>query len=72
MKRTIDDLYQWKNKNERKKIESAKYLDKISKNKISINPQSEEILKEKKSDYINKKVEDRLLEQIIFLNLKNI
>ena len=71
MKRTIDDLYQWKNKNERKKIESAKYLDKISKNKISINPQSEEILKEKKSDYINKKVEDRLLEQGRLQQYKN-
>ena len=56
MKRTIDDLYRWKNKNDRKKMESAKFLNKINKNKkIVINPQSEEILKEKKSDYINKK-----------------
>ena len=71
MKRTIDDLYKWKNKNDRKKIESAKYLNKINKKKIKINPQSEEILKERKSDYINKKVEDRLLEQGRLQQYKN-
>jgi len=71
MKRTVEDLYQWKNKNERKKIESAKYLNKINKKKFAINPQSEEILKEKKSDYINKKVEDRLLEQGRLQQYKN-
>ena len=72
MKRTIDDLYRWKNKNDRKKMESAKFLNKINKNKkIVINPQSEEILKEKKSDYINKKVEDRLLEQGRLQQYKN-
>ena len=71
MKRTIEDLYNWKNKKERKKMESAKYLNKINRNKIVINPQSEEILREKKSDYINKKVEDRLLEQGRLQQYKN-
>ena len=28
MKRTVDDLYKWQNKKERKKMESAKFLDK--------------------------------------------
>ena len=47
-------------------------MEKINKNKkIVINPQSEEILKEKKSDYINKKVEDRLLEQGRLQQYKN-
>ena len=72
MKRTIDDLYKWKSKNERKKIESSKKLNKMmNNNKFLINPQSEEILKEKKSDYINKKVEDRLLEQGRMMQYKN-
>ena len=72
MKRTIDDLYIWKNKNERKKTESANNFNKmINKNKIKINPISEEILKENKYDYINKRVEDRLLEQGRLQQYKN-
>ena len=64
MKRTIDDLYNWKNVNERKKTESANNFNKLmNKKQIKINPLSEEILREKKSEYLNKKVEDRLLEQ---------
>ena len=72
MKRTIDDLYIWKNKNERKKTESANNFNKmINKNKIKINPISEEILKENKYDYLNKRVEDRLLEQGRIQQYKN-
>ena len=72
MKRTIDDLYIWKNKNERKKTESANNFNKmINKNKIKINPISEEILKENKYDYLNKRVEDRLLEQGRLQQYKN-
>ena len=72
MKRTIDDLYIWKNKNERKKTESANNFNKMMKgNQIKINPLSEEILREKKSEYLNKKVEDRLLEQGRIQQYKN-
>ena len=72
MKRTIDDLYTWKNKNERKKTESANNFNKMIKRKqIKINPLSEEILREKKSDYLNKRVEDRLLEQGRMQQYKN-
>ena len=72
MKRTIDDLYNWKNKNERKKTESANNFNKnMKKKQIIVNPLSEEILREKKSDYLNKKVEDRLLEQGRIQQYKN-
>ena len=72
MKRTIDDLINWKNKNERKKTESANNFNKMMKRKqIKVNPLSEEILKEKKSEYLNKKVEDRLLEQGRIQQYKN-
>ena len=71
MKRTVDDLYKWQNKKERKKMESAKFLEKKNEKRKMVNPQSEEILKEKKSDYINKKVEDRLLEQGRLQQYKN-
>ena len=72
MKRTIDDLYSWKNQNERKKTESANNFNKMIKRKqIKINPLSEEILREKKSDYLNKRVEDRLLEQGRMQQYKN-
>ena len=72
MKRTIDDLYKWKNVNERKKTESANNFNKMkNNNRFKINPLSEEILREKKSDYLTKKVEDRLLEQGKIQKYKN-
>ena len=72
MKRTIEDLYNWKNMNERKKTESANNFNKIMKAKqIKIDPFSEELLRERKAEYLNKKVEDRLLEQGRIQKYKN-
>ena len=71
MKRTIDDLYSWNDKR-KKKIKDSKI--KINKkeifNKKNINLTSEAILKERRPYYINKKVEDRLIEQGKTLEMK--
>lgn len=65
MKRTVDDLLQWKQNVERKKNETVQYLNtSLHSNVIPhINETSEIILRENKPDYFNKRVEDRLLEQ---------
>ena len=66
IQRSIDDLYIWKNNIERKKKENIKKINKINKNNyrsFRINNTSEEILLERKPDYLNKKVEDRLYEE---------
>ena len=64
MKRTIDDLYLWNNEKEKKIKENEENIFKktvyIKKN---TNLSSEEILKERRPNYLNKKVEDRLIEQ---------
>lgn len=65
MKRTVDDLLQWKQNIERKKNETVQYLNTSLHSNVvpHINQTSEIILREKKPDYFNKRVEDRLLEQ---------
>ena len=64
LKRSIQDLYKWKNKIERKKNENIIIMNNLYDNKdFKINKNSQEILLERKPDYLNKKVEDRLLEQ---------
>ena len=72
MKRTVDDLLQWKAAVERKKIETINNLNtSITSNLVpKINKSSEQILKENKPDYFNKKVEDRLIEQGERIKLK--
>ena len=72
MKRTIKDLYTWQNKIQRKQNESTEHLNKLlNEKKIKTNATSEIILREKKSGYLNMKVEDRLLEQGRIQNKKN-
>ena len=64
MNRTIDDLYSWQNKKEKKiKENTENILKKIIFNKQNTNLTSEVILKDRRPNYINKKVEDRLIEQ---------
>ena len=72
MKRTIDDLYLWNTKRQKKikENENKIYKKEILKKKI-INLTSEVILKERRPFYINKKVEDRLIEQGKNMKLKN-
>ena len=69
LKRDINDLYIWQNKKENKlkRIKSEIYTIKKTKN---INQFSEEILKRKRPIYLNKKVEDRLIEQGLISKLK--
>ena len=72
MKRTINDLYLWNNKRQKniKEKENKIYRKEIF-NKKNINLTSETILKERRPFYINKKVEDRLIEQGKHLKIKN-
>ena len=72
MKRTINDLYLWNNKRQKniKENENKIYRKEIF-NKKNINLTSETILKERRPFYINKKVEDRLIEQGKHLKIKN-
>ena len=71
MTRTIDDLYLWKNKKEKKLKENTENLfKKIVYNKKNTNQTSEAILKERRPNYLLKKVEDRLLEQGKNLRIK--
>lgn len=72
MIRTIDDLYLWNNKRQKKLKENEKEIyKKDNLKKKSINLTSEIILKERRPFYINKKVEDRLIEQGKYLRIKN-
>ena len=70
--RTIGDLYLWNNKRQKKikEYENKIYKKEIFKKK-NINLTSETILKERRPFYINKKVEDRLIEQGQHLKTKN-
>ena len=64
--RTIDDLYLWNNKRQKKIKEYENKIYKKEKEifkKKNINLTSEIILRERRPFYINKKVEDRLIEQ---------
>ena len=72
MTRTIDDLFLWntKRQNKIKENESTIYKKQIF-HKKNVNLTSETILKERRPFYINKKVEDRLLEQGKYIKLKN-
>ena len=72
MTRTIDDLFLWntKRKNKIKENETTIYKKQIF-HKKNINLTSETILKERRPFYLNKKVEDRLLEQGKYIKLKN-
>ena len=72
MARTIDDLFLWNNKKQKKikENETAIYKKQIF-HKKNINLTSETILKERRPFYINKKVEDRLIEQGKSIKLKN-
>ena len=64
MKRTIDDLYIWQNQKEKKiKQNEEDIFKKTVYNKKNTNLTSEIMLKERRPHYINKKVEDRLIEQ---------
>ena len=64
MKRTIEDLYTWQNFINHKKNEAKNYIDsQENKTNLYTNLKSDKILMNRKPDYINKKVEDRLLEQ---------
>ena len=72
MVRTINDLYLWNNKRQKKiKENENKIYKKEIFNKKNINLTSETILKERRPFYINKKVEDRLIEQGKHLTIKN-
>ena len=72
MTRTIDDLFLWntKRQNKIKENETTIYKKQIF-HKKNINLTSETILKERRPFYLNKKVEDRLLEQGKYIKLKN-
>ena len=64
MTRTIDDLYLWQNKRQKKIKENEENIfKKTVYNKKNTNLTSEVILKERRPNYIHKKVEDRLIEQ---------
>ena len=64
MKRTIEDLYTWQNFINHKKNEAKNHIDsQENKTNLYTNLKSDKILMNRKPDYINKKVEDRLLEQ---------
>ena len=71
MIRTIDDLYLWNNKRQKKIKDNANEIYKKDnfKNK-NINLTSEIILKERRPFYTNKKVEDRLIEQGQYQKIK--
>ena len=72
MVRTINDLYLWNNKRQKKiKENENKIYKKEIFSKKNINLTSETILKERRPFYINKKVEDRLIEQGKHLTIKN-
>ena len=72
MIRTIDDLYLWNNKRQKKiKENETKIYKKDIFNKKNINLTSETILKERRPFYIRKKVEDRLIEQGQNIKYKN-
>lgn len=71
IKRSIDDLYSWQMRVNRKKTQTSDFLNKsLYQNTPKINNQSNNILKQRNPDYLNKKVEDRLLEQGIKNKLK--
>ena len=66
IQRSIEDLYIWKNNIERTKKENIKKINQINKKNYKTfraDNISEEILLERKPDYLNKKVEDRLYEE---------
>ena len=72
MIRTIDDLYLWNNKRQKKiKENETKIYKKDIFNKKNINLTSETMLKERRPFYIRKKVEDRLIEQGQNIKYKN-
>jgi len=72
MIRTIDDLFLWNNKRQKKiKEYETKIYKKEIFNKKNINLTSETLLKERRPFYINKKVEDRLIEQGKTIKYKN-
>ncbi len=72
IKRNIQDLYQWKNSIDTKKNEKINKLNLILNEErfVKTNKKSQNILNERKPDYISKKIEDRLLEQGKLMNLK--
>lgn len=72
IKRNIQDLYQWKNKIDTKKNEkiNKQILILNEERFVKTNKKSQNILNERKPDYISKKIEDRLLEQGKLVNLK--
>lgn len=63
LQRTIDDLYQWKVQIERKRLENQTLTNCSFDPTPIINCESEVILKQRKPDYLRKRVEDRLIEQ---------
>ena len=64
MTRTVDDLYSWQNKKENKIKENKENIfKKTVYKKNNTNRESEAILKERRPNYIHKRVEDRLIEQ---------
>ena len=72
IKRSVQDLYQWQNEKEKKIKENEENIYKQTVyNKKNTNLISEEILKERRSKYIHKKVEDRLIEQGRNQKIKN-
>lgn len=72
MIRTIDDLFLWNNKRQKKiKEYETKIYKKEIFNKKNINLTSETLLKERRPFYTNKKVEDRLIEQGKTIKYKN-
>ena len=72
MTRTLDDLFLWNNKKQKKiKENENKIYKKEIFHKKNINLTSESILKERRPFYLNKKVEDRLIEQGKSIKIKN-
>ena len=72
IKRSVQDLYQWQNEKEKKIKENEENIYKQTVyNKKNTNLISEEILKERRPNYIHKKVEDRLIEQGKNQKIKN-
>ena len=72
MTRTLDDLFLWNNKKQKKiKENENKIYKKEIFHKKNINLTSKSILKERRPFYLNKKVEDRLIEQGKSIKIKN-
>ena len=63
LKRTINDLYNWQNRKERKMHETCEFFNNKNNVQFKIDQNSENILNERNPGYCNKKVEDRLIEQ---------